>query len=219
MIIHKDFVWLHIPKTNGTVTHDNICKYISQKDIQYKFLIHQPNKHLSYNDLLLKFKRYNLENKIMISNFRKLPRWIMSYNVHVARARKVLKKSMIINTIIDKTNKGLIFVNPKKLTVECDILRYYKLNEYWQPADIYVDYFFSKRMPDLWIRQEFFDKDFMKAISRFSDHDFSKKPLNTEIKRTNSPEKYMSIDKLDLQTIYKNNPKWHDIEKKIYPKP
>lgn len=83
MIIHKNFIWLHLPRTGGTAT----TSWLKQIDLalQLNLIItpHElPAKHDNLNIRNLRLDEI-FDSRIMAMNFRSLPDWLIS-NYHFA---------------------------------------------------------------------------------------------------------------------------------------
>jgi hypothetical protein len=83
LILHKNFVWLHLPRTGGTAT----TSWLKQVDLALQLKLNitpqgLPAKHDNVNIRSLRLDE-SFDSKIITMNFRSLPEWLMS-NYHFA---------------------------------------------------------------------------------------------------------------------------------------
>ena len=84
MVISDKFIWLHLGKTGGDFTHYLFQKHLSEHLLHIDS-ISQPSKHIHLASVNIKYPEYNVLEKDLILNFRKLPSWIISNNRHKIR--------------------------------------------------------------------------------------------------------------------------------------
>ncbi len=216
MIVTNDFVFFHKGKTGG----DKFYELINKHEIFRDSIIHQDYirgkngrninalKHSSF--WWLEKSNYDTDCFVYVLGLRKLSSWILSFaNHHLYKLYK--NTDVAIKHINKQLNKGLIIKHGSNLSVK-------NLDIYDDWNWIYADHFWSeltrlKKMP-IFIRQEYLLKDFNQRIAipyydtaLSNDYD----NLINAFGKTDSP---FTIN--DIETIYRNNPTWSDIERKLY---
>ena len=83
MILHKKFIWLHLPRSGGTAT----TSWLKQIDLalQLNLIITPQNLPAKHDNMNIRSLRSDVifDSKIMAMNVRSLPDWLIS-NYHFA---------------------------------------------------------------------------------------------------------------------------------------
>lgn len=196
MIIGDNFIWLHFPKCGGTIT-EKILRRHYKCDPSIRFDKIDPGNVIWHQNVRQRQKTVheNLLDKDIISNFRRLPSWIISR----------------IN--YEEKRSGLI--TPPKMYVEG---RFFE-----RSGDIsYADKTFNKfsEMPvKYWIRMEYLISDFFGAFTRYLDVQEKISPEEFDEKvNVNSQNKLISnyFSRDELEHLYASNPAWAAHERQLY---
>ena len=203
MVISEKFIWLHLGKTGGNFTHCIFQKYL-EKHLIHIDSIHDPNKHIHLDNANIKYPQYNILEKDLILNFRKLPSWIISNNRHKIRSKNI-KETKTLQQIVNWSNMGFVYINEKQ-----DINNF---NSWIKPDEVLRRYTQDK-YPKFFIRTEYLIEDFNKIISQYIPNikiNNNVKPINVNKNTIN-----FFIKEQNMETIYSTNPEWTTLEKKLY---
>lgn len=200
MVIGKDFVWAHIPKTGGTSVRD-MFDYFPMR-IVFGDSNKDKTKHDSFRQ---REERYNVDLTISrkrIACFRRLPNFLLSYTLFFNKH---------FNQPVDMTmaKKGNIYwmepwsKNYEILNVDKAILDFY---EYRQIAH--------------WLRMEYLADDFMAVMKNFFPVQPEKEPFIRQIHSNPNPDYKKNLQewfsKEDIESMYHSCPVWTSIERHIY---
>ena len=196
MIIGENFVWMHFPKCAGTFTVNLLKKYFLF-DPKISFDPIDPANVIWHQTVAHREKRMqiDLSGKVIICNFRRLPNWIISrINFETARSGEAVPRNMYVEG------------------------RFFEMNGVRCYADKYIERY-TERVVDHWIRVEFLETDFFNVFSNYLD-------VRTFVKSSDFNEKLNAsecVTELDqwfneeeIGCLYRSNPKWAQLEKKIY---
>lgn len=203
MVISEKFIWLHLGKTGGNFTHCIFQKYL-KKHLIHIDSISDPNKHIHLANANTKYPQYNILEKDLIINFRKLPSWIISNNRHKIRAKNITERKTL-QQIVDWSNMGFVYVNEKQ-----DINNF---NSWIKPDDV-LHHYTRDKYPKFFIRTEYLIDDFNKIMSQYIPNlkiDDNINPINV-----NKNTFDFLIEKQNIETIYSTNPMWTAVENKLY---
>jgi len=203
MVISEKFVWLHLGKTGGDFTHYIFRTYF-KSHLLHIDSIYDPNKHLGLANANIQYPQYNILEKDLILNFRKLSSWIISNNRHKIRLKNI-KEEKTIQQIIDWSNIGMVYINERQ-----DINN---LNSWTKPDDV-LHWYIQDKYPKFFIRTEYLVEDFNKIISQYIPNI----KINNDIKPINVNKDTVNfcIKKQNIETIYSANPIWAALENKLY---
>ena len=216
MIVTNDFVFLHKGKTGGDKFYELINKHeIFRDSIIYQDYIQGKDgrniNSLKHNSFWwLERNNYNTENLDYVMGFRKLSSWILSFaNHHLYNLYK--DTDIAIKHINKQLNKGLIIKHGSNWSVK-------NLDIYDDWNWIYADHFWLElarfeRMP-IFIRQEYLLEDFNRKVGLPYFQTKLKQDDNNLINNFDKSDSPFKIN--DIETIYRNNPTWSDIERKLY---
>jgi hypothetical protein len=203
VVISEKFVWLHLGKTGGNFTHYLFQEYLAEHLLHID-LISDSIKHIGLANANIKYPQYNLLEKDLILNIRKLPSWIISNNRHKIRAKNI-KEEKTLQKIIDWSNMGLVYIDEKQ-----DIN---DLNSWIKPDELLL-FCIRDKYPKFFIRTEYLIEDFNKIISQY----IPDIKINNGIKPMNVNKDTISfcIEKQNIENVYSTNPIWADLENKLY---
>ena len=240
MIITKDFVWWHLPKTAGTNTRDLLVQFYGDevlynsvqtpqnqtRDRKGRDTLGNPAKaHLS--TIPGQFADFN--SKDWIINFRKLPSWLISKTNHVSRKGQIVGERAIRlaqeafqegKSIYKVTQSSVERFNCQSLLAD-DTLKQF----------MHVFHRMAPTVPGrvIIINQENYTKDFKKVLELYPPKNLDQKTFNhylenqrlnhhphnsSNLLKTNVV--YNKLDEQSLAKIYEANPLWTSIEREIY---
>lgn len=223
MIIAKNFIWLHIPKTGGDITRELFFEINKGKNFILKYEpSNRQEKHIYYKDLQNKFPEL-IKNKTIICNFRKLPNWMLSWymEIKIWGLGLWLKDSRLNNYLKNSLDKGWIFEERNK-EIEFEILN--KLRFPYKSFIYFPDYFYEKyniQNCEI-IRLESLKEDFIYVTKDLLDltvSDINKiKQYKFKIKMPHSYNHniYNFFTEEEINLLYANNPNWTNLERKLY---
>ena len=203
MVISEKFIWLHLGKTGGNFTHCIFQKYLIEHLLHID-CISDPNKHLHLAHANIKYPQYNVLEKDLILNFRKLPSWIISNNRHKIRAKNI-KDTKVLQNIVTWSNMGFVYMNNQQ-----DINN---LSSWIKPDDV-LHHYTQDKYPKFFIRTEYLVKDFNEIISNYIPNikiNDNIRPINVNRDGFN-----FQIEKPNIEAIYSANPMWAALENKLY---
>jgi hypothetical protein len=194
MIVSERFVWAHIPKTGGDATAAMIAKVP-----RLVLLADHPRdnaKHLPFAE-----RRGSIEGKLLVANTRRLPSWALSHARHVER----------FGAFPDYLPAGP--QPPETVAAR-------------SAADDLLELIVGDFQVDRWIRQEELADDLVGLLREVVDLSTEEEAAIRSVGRVNdtrtrvqrlrrqSPERFFSAAQLD--TLYRNNPRWAAIEREVY---
>ena len=158
--------------------------------------IDKTNNRQKHVNFIVGAKRFkvSLAKRKRIMNIRRLPFWLLSHNQRMTRQESISFSSEHLMTGIVRHRDG-----DKK-------------------ADEVLQRFESDKV-DYWIRTEYLSQDFIHVMSGFVDISESlKKKINATWLNKASYEKNLGtwFDKNMLTTLYDSNPRWRDLEMRLY---
>ncbi len=215
MIVTNDFVYFHKGKTGGdkfySLMNSNTCFTESIVYQNYNPGKYGRNnnwqKHNSIFDLLR--LGYDIDTLRCFLGFRKLSSWLLSFANH--HFYNNFKYDCAIEHINKKLNKGLIIKhNDPSLLKELNI--YDDWN--WIYADTIWHVLTQLTNKPTFIRQEYLLEDFNQKIAIPYYNVKLSNGYNNLINAFDKSDSPFKIN--DIETIYRNNPKWSDIEKELY---
>jgi hypothetical protein len=196
MIIGENFIWQHFPKCAGTFTENLLRKYF-QNDPTISFDPIDPSNIIWHQNVRQREKRLrtDLSRKEIISNFRRLPYWMISRIKYEAiRSGQIVQREMYVEGKFFEMNGDELF------------------------ADKYIQRFTERKISH-WIRVEYLEEDFYKAFSNYLDVRNIVKPtdFNEKINATKgvlNQDEWFNED--EIGRLYAANPEWADIERELY---
>lgn len=196
MIIGTDFVWLHFPKCAGTFTEklirsiDDGTNNIEYDPIDPENVIWHQNINEREN-----LTGNRLREKRIISNFRRLPFWVIS-------------------RIQFEKNRSGREVNHDLYRMGC----FFESNGNINLADRYLSIYGSPCV-NHWIRVEHLKEDFNSVFSEYLSYDLNRYE-NFFDRKINASGWEGSIkdwfDYEDLVALYSTNPNWARLENRLY---
>jgi SAM-dependent methyltransferase len=191
MVVGKDFIWAHLGKTGGDSTH-RMFSLISTGDMR----IDKNTDRQKHVNFVLGARRFNvsLSTRKRIMNIRRLPFWLLSHNQHIARTGSIEFSS-------EQLTKGIARHRGGDKT-----------------ADEILQVFESDKV-NHWIRTEYLSSDFIRIMSHFMViPQYVKEKISAVWVNSASYEKNLGVwfDNDMLATLYNNNPRWRDLELRLY---
>ena len=188
MIVTNKFVHYHLPRTGGSAFAE-LCHMYLTEEIVYE------------NDTFSWLVPKEFDNGLLdVITFRKLPSWLMSYNLSELISETYDPKDFHkFKTIRENTKAGKVSYNGK-----------------WY----YVDEVFGEKLKcivfnnTIAIKQETLLQDFDDMLQSLYGRSTESYQLPHKFKKLKYP-KFM-LSKKDIENIYKNNPIWTTTESKIY---
>jgi hypothetical protein len=196
MIIGPDFVWLHFPKCAGTFTEHLIRKYF-QDDSTLQFDAIDPLNVIWHQSIRQREKTagINLQGRDIISNFRRLPSWIISrIRYEERRTGKKVPRDLLV--------QGRFFdINGTEASADKTLLK------------------FSERGVDKWIRVENLRNDFVDVFSEYLDLPSKMTESDFNVLMNTSGDS-INVDlfftAIEMELLYKSNPVWAAREEMLY---
>lgn len=199
MIVGKDFIWLHFPKTGGSHIERVLRKhYGKDKDIKFDEInIENVIWHHGIDQRKAYDSDFDASGKKIICGFRRLPYWLLS-RVFFEYSRSpefIVKRNIFCKGEFDEGNG--------------------KINK----ADVYAR-IYNKNV-SYWIRTENLRKDFISVFSNFLDlsvmdvdAEFLRKTNKNLVNYIKDVSFYFTSQ--ELEELYNRNPIWAEIETNIY---
>ena len=190
MIIHQNFLWLHLPRTGGTATSSWLQKI--NIALQLNLAITPQDQRAKHDNLLIRNFRADPipEFKTIVMNFRSLPDWLLS-NYYFALYSG-------LNVPIDRYISGEFFS-----------LRVGK----WCQADWWLEYFEIERV-SYFMRSDHLENDWRNFLYEQCNLIVPKEIQmikENEIQKKNNA----SLIDFDWTEAYKKNTKWRILENKV----
>ena len=190
MVIGKEFVWAHLPKTGGDATLKMFGLF--PELVEFADPDDGNEKHTRFNE-----RQDEIRGKVLSMNFRRLPSWVLSRAQHVSRWG------------IYPDYKPLPMGTPDELAKssfpDTRIQLYTSQNRFW---------------PDHWLRMESLSQDFVGFISEFreiSDADREQVKALGEVNQgvyDHDIEFWFTPE--HITRMYVNNPLWATLEQELY---
>jgi hypothetical protein len=196
MIIGTDFVWLHFPKCAGTFT-EKLIRSIDDGTNNIEYDPIDPGNVIWHQNIP---ERENVTGKILrekaiISNFRRLPFWVIS-------------------RIQFEKNRSGFEVSRDLYRMGCFLERTGSINL----ADRYLQKY-GIPLVNHWIRVEYLKEDFSQVFSKFLSYDFNRYE-NFFARKINASGWEGGVkdwfDYEDLVALYSSNPNWARLENRLY---
>lgn len=193
MIVGPNFIWLHVPKCGGSSV-ENCLRATFGKTPGYEFDVITPEGPVIWHQNIAERQKIQPEfsqgDRKIIACIRRLPSWILS-RIHFEAARNgedyVPKRADLIRGYFIESGRSL------------------------RKADQVIKYYMSSQV-DSWIRLENLKGDLEAAIG--SEIDPIRKINETTIQYIKKLEFWFTAEEIAL--LYKNNPAWADIERRVY---
>lgn len=189
MILHKDFIWLHLPRTGGTSTASWLRKV--DLSLQLDLFITPQDQPAKHDNLAIRSLRLGspLESKIVAINFRPLPSWLLS-NYHYA------------------LNAGLNVPFERYLEGEFFSLRLGK----WCIADWWLEYFDINKVTHF-INTQALERDWRKLLNTCGINVPKEIRMEKENYIVGNLGSFDPLGYHNWDPAYLKNPLWQSIEK------
>ena len=183
MVKGNGFMWAHLGKTGGNSVHrmfeiadDGTLEIDDVKD---------PSKHRT-------FPRQR-GDEVRLLSIRRLPEWITSHNLHMARHAG-------LENPYDLIRDGKAWLKGEAVL-----------------ADSFLETFQWVTV-DGWLRTEYLAEDFLKHIAQFTvltqDQKRAIRSVRENAMPSSSERRDLEVDVIDR--IYRTNPLWHRLEQQLY---
>jgi hypothetical protein len=212
MIISDKYVWLHVPKTGGTSVEQMFriigSDYLLIDDKK------NPRKHDSYETKQQITGLDLTESRVRISNIRRLPEWVLSYNVHKSWKIPFSRQDVI------KGNINTFFPLPNLQPIsEKEVVSNWETYNHRSTPDKLLKYLTSNRV-DIWIRTENLAEDFLNSVGQYEEITEHQRSLiqKTFINKRhyNRRIKHWFQTKEEMIELYDLNPLWASYEQEVY---
>lgn len=161
----------------------------------------QDKKHDSEKERKQRNDKWEIGERIKIVNMRKLSTWLISDWKHK-------RKYMKLPTLPFEPVKSGLFYSMR-------------LGGVWVTADYWLKHFEVDKNTKI-IRLEYLEKDFKEHIYPLTNPKGNTIVFNRQdnsiVLNAQEKEKYTLSSRIDLETIYSNNPYWAELENRIYNK-
>jgi hypothetical protein len=194
MIVSQRFVWAHIPKTGGDATAAMMTR------VPRLIVLADPPldnaKHLPFAE-----RRGSIEGKLLVANIRRLPSWALSHARHVER----------FGAFPDYAPAG---PQPPEVVAARSA------------ADDLLELIVGDFEVDRWIRQEELADDVVAFLRDIGALTRDEEAAIRGVRRVNDqrgrlarlrrrpPERFFDAEQ--LETLYRNNPRWAAVERHVY---
>ena len=193
MVIGEQFAWGHLEKTGGDATVDFFMAV--PELVRFADPPSSPEKHCRFDS-----REPETRGKVLALNIRRLPAWVLSRALHVAR----------YGTYPDW--EPLSMPSPQQMAERSDGDQ--RLSEFTGDGKLKID---------RWLRTEFLGDDFLAFISEFIEVPESKRREILELahERRGTPLQYDHdldhwFSRDQIRTMYENNPAWSALERQLY---
>lgn len=193
MIMGRDFVWLHFPKTGGTATELLLHKLLGHRsDVVFDPLIKsRVIWHHSIEDRIRSDPDFKLGDRKVICGFRRLPHWVMSRTTFEAQRPPY---HMATRQMIEEG-------------------RFFENSGHENTADLYVQHYSRPRV-DHWLRAEYLAQDLASALQLPEETVRQKLKVENTSAKVSDPAFWFTPDQ--LQKLYEKNPHWAERERALY---
>jgi hypothetical protein len=190
VVIGKEFVWAHIPKTGG-------CTTLSLFQIFPELLESADPRDSNDKHALFRDREDEIKGKLLVCTIRRLPEWMLDRAMHQAvegiwpeyELRPMLSPHQIAAT-------------------------------HYADGWISYMTDFGRLEIDCWLRLEHLREDFLKFIGQFTEVDDERRRRVMEHAREHVVEYDMEplhwFTPEQVRRMYENNPLWHAVEQDAY---
>jgi hypothetical protein len=198
MIVGKQFVWLHFPKSGGHAVDQALKAALKGNEAAF-----DPPDYVGWHDSIEDRRRRDSSNqlagKTLISGFRRLPYWMLS-RIHYEAAR------------------------PPYLAASRDMLRrgeFFHQNGQIGRADEYIVHYDAARI-SRWVRTEHLAQDFLEHFGAILGPGVAGAAIRKVRRIVNGAQLnyirdlgfYFTPD--ELSGLYEANPLWAELERRLY---
>ncbi len=186
VIIGESFGWAHLPKTGGTATL-----------WMFKLFPEWADGHAGHKHSLFADHEAEIEGKLLVSNFRRLPDWVLSWAHH--RNAKAFKP--------DGTLPHMF--SPWEMAEG-------------QRADHWLNLLLAEGRFEVgrWLRMESLAADFIEFLSQIKEVDEDHRRLIEEIGQVNAigydHDLTHWFTPAHVRRMYERNPLWASVEEQVY---
>jgi len=190
MIVGRDFVWAHLGKAGGEMTHALFSLF--PELIEFADPAHTPEQHIAFQD-----RPGRIAGKQRILNIRRLPTWMLSHHVW-----------MSVNGLAPDYRRGPMR-SPYEIA-ESDVADRF-LRRYRPPEEPRID---------VWLRTEHLVDDFLAFIGQRTDVTDAHLQAIRELPRVNELvyDKVINhwFTPAHVRLMYLCNPEWAAVEAAVY---
>jgi len=190
MIIGREFVWAHLGKAGGEMTHALFNLFPDV--IEFADEVHTPAQHQAFQD-----RADQVAGRKRVLNIRRLPSWMLSH--HVWKSVYGLEPHFKPEPIL----------SPLQIA-DSDVADRF-LSRYRPPEDPRID---------VWLRTEHIVDDFLTFIQEHADVTDAHRAAIRELPRINEVVYDKALDhwfsSAHVKLMYMRNPQWASVEAAVY---
>jgi hypothetical protein len=190
MVIGERFAWAHVPKTGGTSTLTMF--WLFPDLVTFADSIDSKGQHVSFRD-----RWDQVEGKLLLLNFRRLPTWVLS------------RAQMVSRFGVRPDFEPLPFPTADELARSS--FPDERLSMYMDGGRVEID---------RWLRMEHLVDDFLKFVSELRDVSDLERKHVVELGPMNVLDYDHELDSWfgpeQVETLYRSNPVWTELEQRLY---
>lgn len=190
MVIGAKFVWCHLPKTGGDAT-------LSMFQLFPELIVFADPPDVDRKHALFRDREDQLPGRLLAMNFRRLPAWALSRAVQLSRHGKPPEE---VPLRMESPHEMAVSSFPDLRLSKCTDDGRFRI--------------------DRWLRMEFLAEDFLAFISEFTEVGDEARQKVVELGPVNA-HKYDHelrdwFTEEQIASIYRQNPVWAAIERRLY---
>lgn len=190
MVIGRDFVWAHLAKAGGEMTHALFGLF--PEAVEYADKAQTVEQHMAFEDRL-----DQVADKQRVLNIRRLPSWMLSFHVWKS----------VIGLLPDFEESPMLSPHQIAESNAADAF----LARYREPDNPQID---------TWIRTEHMIDDFLAFIADHAEVTPEREEAARNLPRINELVYDKAIDhwftSAHIKLMYVNNPEWAKVEAYVY---
>jgi hypothetical protein len=190
MVIGEKFVWCHLPKTGGDAT-------LASFQLFPELILFADTRDTERKHALFRDREDELPGRLLVMNMRRLPTWLLSRALHLARNGKPPDyKPMRMESPHEMAESSIADLRLSNSTDD------------------------GRFTIDRWLRMEFLTQDFLSFVSEFAEVTEEARQRVLELGLVNAKDYDHDLShwftEEQISKIYRNNPVWASIERQLY---